>query len=389
MYCSHCGKKVGDTMLFCPFCGEPIVVPDQDDDPVAAVEPSFARPEPDAPKDMPDAAFHEPEAEAIPMPHGEESPEAESTGNESDAARELLDWNRDRRSFSGGSTRETDVPVEPFSPLSLDQDEAQPDDWREEIIRRKEAAAPEKRPPEFHRREEETARLEGRAPKLEEGGAGAVKTAQTHRAANTFVPPKAMDPEDIFMDGSKEDYDGKDEYDAYDDYDDVASDDDGYAYEDETEGSFFMRHIRGIVGLTLFVILILMFVFYAFTNAGQRSLARMNLAWNTGVYASLGYEYYQDGLYAQAGLYYERALGREPQNYRYASSAAMAYVTGGDTEKAAAMLKKCVEIDPTKLEPYIYLLNLYPEAAQRPWDVTQLIQKGYETTGDERLAITG
>ena len=31
MYCSHCGKKVGDTMLFCPFCGEAIVIPDQDD----------------------------------------------------------------------------------------------------------------------------------------------------------------------------------------------------------------------------------------------------------------------------------------------------------------------------------------------------------------------
>ena len=40
------------------------------------------------------------------------------------------------------------------------------------------------------------------------------------------------------------------------------------------DSSFFMRHIRGIVGLTLFVILILMFVFYAFTNAGQRSPAR-------------------------------------------------------------------------------------------------------------------
>ncbi|MBQ3305593.1 MAG: zinc-ribbon domain-containing protein, partial [Clostridia bacterium] len=36
MYCSHCGKKVGEDMLFCPFCGKPIVIPEQDDAPVAA-----------------------------------------------------------------------------------------------------------------------------------------------------------------------------------------------------------------------------------------------------------------------------------------------------------------------------------------------------------------
>ncbi|MER2144035.1 MAG: zinc-ribbon domain-containing protein, partial [Eubacteriales bacterium] len=33
MYCSHCGKKVGEDMLFCPFCGKPIVIPEQDDAP--------------------------------------------------------------------------------------------------------------------------------------------------------------------------------------------------------------------------------------------------------------------------------------------------------------------------------------------------------------------
>ena len=36
MYCSHCGKKVGDAMLFCPFCGEPIVIPEQDEPTEAA-----------------------------------------------------------------------------------------------------------------------------------------------------------------------------------------------------------------------------------------------------------------------------------------------------------------------------------------------------------------
>ena len=31
MFCSQCGKKVLESMLFCPFCGAPIVIPDQPD----------------------------------------------------------------------------------------------------------------------------------------------------------------------------------------------------------------------------------------------------------------------------------------------------------------------------------------------------------------------
>ena len=46
-------------------------------------------------------------------------------------------------------------------------------------------------------------------------------------------------------------------------------------------------------------------------------------------------------------------------------------------------------IDPAKLEPYIYLLKLYPDAASRPWDVTQLLQQGYQRTGDTRLNVSG
>ena len=193
----------------------------------------------------------------------------------------------------------------------------------------------------------------------------------------------------MFMDSKPDAYDAADDYDAYDDVDVDRGRDEGYIYEDEVEGSFLMRHIRGIVGITLFVIMVLLLAIYAFSEAGQRSLAKANLAWNTDVYSAMGYQFYQQAQYDQAGLYYERALSRDPGNYSYASSAAMAYVTGKNTDKAAAMLKKCVEIDPTRVEPYVYLLNLYPEAANRPWDVTQLIQDGYVKTGDSRLAVTG
>ena len=72
--------------------------------------------------------------------------------------------------------------------------------------------------------------------------------------------------------------------------------------EDEEEGGFFQRHLRGIVSLALLGILILLFVIYAFSRSGQLTLAKANLAWSTDAYSQLGYQSYQDQQYAEAGL---------------------------------------------------------------------------------------
>ena len=392
MYCSHCGKKVTDTMLFCPFCGDPIVIPDQDDAPSEAVEPSAvpekpAPPETDATPAEPFVPLSEivesdePATDAVAETAPEAAPGAE------DAAAELLDWSRSRRDYADDVWARPD---EPFEPLDLDAPaEDAPGDWREEIARRKDAAAPQKRAPDMSAGVEPV-RLDGVAPKLETGAERAKKEAKggrkpARKSANTLVPPKPMDPKDIFMDGDDE-YDAAD---GFDRYDAPTFEDSGYVYEDEGEDSFFMRHLRGIVGLAMFVILILMFVIYAFSSAGQLTLARLNLAWSTAAYSQLGDESYEDGQFAQAGQYYERALQRDPDNYAFASAAVMAYLEAEDNDKAAAMLKRCAQIDPSKLDPYLYLLNLYPDAAQRPWDVTQLLQQGYQATGDDRLKVSG
>ena len=366
MYCSHCGKKVGDTMLFCPFCGEAIVIPDQDDEPRDAQQADSVEKSAFEPLDLTGEAEKAPQAEA-------EAPQ------EPDAAAELEDWNlaRERHAEDDVWARR-DEPAEPFAPLELDGQAETADNWREEIAARKQSSPVEKKPPEIRREEEQPVRLEGSAPELNlevEGAKGTAREKGARKHANTLVPPKTMNPKDIFMDP----------------YDAVEDDDFGgaFAYEDEAEGSFFMRHLRGIVGLALFVILILMFVIYAFSKSGQQSLARVNLAWSTDAYSQLGYQSYQDGRYSDAGLYYERALQRDAGNYSFASSAAMAYYEAKNTDKSAEMLKKCIDINPTLLEPYIYLLKLYPDAAQRPWDVTQLLQQGYRQTGDTRLNVTG
>ena len=363
-------------MLFCPFCGEAIVIPDQDEreapggDSASAAEfvPLNVESAGEAPADEPE----------------------EKSGEAPDAAAELEAWNRTRDSGEDLWARrdEPETPQEPFTPLQLEQGEETTVDWRKQISLKKESVVLEKKPPEIHRAEENPVRLEGSAPELKLDAAGAQsagrgKSAKKH--ANTLVPPKTMNPNDIFMD------DKDPAFDAVDPYDDEAADDyaGAFAYEDDEDNGFFMRHLRGIIGFALFIILILMFVIYSFFPSGQLSLARINMAWSTDAYSQLGYQSYQDGRYAEAGQFYERALQRDPGNYSFASSAAMAYFQAEQTEKSAEMLKKCIEINPTLLEPYVYLLKLYPEAAQRPWDVTQLLQQGYRETGDARLNVTG
>ena len=379
MFCSQCGKRVGDAMLFCPFCGQPIVIPEQEE------QNASPEPEPADNARKPDEAAQESVPEANDAPRDGEGIPEESTLSGS-AEDELLAWSREREDAIDEWSRHAE-PEEAFVPLKLDDGEEQQPDWREQLEQKKQAAAPEKKPPEMRRGEEDPVHLNGAAPKLELDVKGARKAGEkkvSRKHANTLVPPKTMNPNDIFMDGNAPEED----YDDYEggDYQEYGG---GFVYEDEGESSFFMRHLRGIVGLALFAILVLLFVIFAFSKAGQQSLAKVNLAWSTEAYSQLGYQSYQAGLYGDAGMYYERALQRSPNDYSFASSAAMAYYEANQTEKAAEMLKRCAEINPTLLEPYIYLLKLYPDAAQRPWDITQLLQQGYQQTGDQRLNVTG
>ena len=177
--------------------------------------------------------------------------------------------------------------------------------------------------------------------------------------------------------------------DPFDDFDEdeyMDLPDDDFEYEDDdVESSFFFRHIRGIMGFSLLGLLAVICMMYMFSETGQVALARMNLAWRPEVYSKVAYTYYENGMYDLSGSYYEKALARDTDNYNYAISAASAYIYGEETEKAAGMLKKCINIDPARAEPYIYLMNIYPDPASRPWDVSQLLQQGYGRTGDDRL----
>ena len=133
------------------------------------------------------------------------------------------------------------------------------------------------------------------------------------------------------------------------------------------------------------LILLVVCAAWAISPKGQLVLAQVNLAWSAEAYADLGYEAYQKDSDLLAARYYEKALNREPDNYEYAHSAMVAYYEADKLENAAAILKKCVDLDPDNPEPYEELLILYPDAQTRPWDISELIRMGYQRTGAQSL----
>jgi len=366
MYCSQCGKKLKDTMLFCPNCGVAIEFPDDEEDVVPA--------EPVRREARPEVPVKAPEPEIVPEPEADEAGacDAEPLFEDTvEAEAEVV------------SAEETE---EEFVPLQMDETE-------EELVWEKVEPKVERRPPEMGKRSEDAVRLEGHAPRLKgqedkraRRPAPARKPSENRaaRPASTYVPPKPMDPDDMFMD-KPDAYDAYDEFDEFDEmeYEDIPDDD--FDYEDDEENSFFLRHIRGIMGFSLMALLAAVCLIYIFSQGGQATLAKMNLAWDPEVYSRIAYQNFQSGAYAVSGSYYEKALARDADNYDYAISAASAYIYAEDSEKAANMLKKSISLDPSKPEPYVYLMNIYPDAATRPWDVSQILQQGYGRTGDDRL----
>lgn len=379
MFCSQCGKKVMENMLFCPFCGSPIVIPDQEVQPVEAVkEPVRA-----AAKKASEITAQEQTAVEV-----EEVSKVVPAEQEDQGLLNIsINWDSDEVVPETDETEENDAELEDVSYLfEEDEDEENDDDEDVEFVPLDlEALEIESIEPAvggdvnseiselLSSQLEETDRPKS---KLNRSNAKTpVRTRPHGQGKNTYVPVKAFDPEDIFLDG------GNDE-DDYDDYED-----DDYDYEEPEYGGFFVRHIRGLVALALFVIVLAILAGWACSDAGQRSLANANLAWRPSVYESMGYEAYQNGSYVLSAGYYEKALARDAENYSYAYSAGIAYYMAEDIPRAADMGKRAVELNPSRADAYHLLLRLYPDAATRPWDVSSLLQKGYQLTGDAALNV--
>lgn len=366
MYCGQCGKKVMENMLFCPFCGSPIVIPEQDGHVVptsiqAESEiPATERQETEvsAPEEVQEETFVQvppadiPErpvslfAEVDATPKHEEKNDAEKEG--------FVPLSFDFEPQKGGM----EDPEGDGGVVSPDPEVNIPLDVLDEFPPR-----PVRRPAPDLRRPERNQK----------------------RPVNTYIPVKEIDPDDMFMDG----FGGEDE-DEYD-LDDApvrgrAAEPD-FDFEEPERGGFFQRHIRGIVGLILLLIMLVICAAWAFSPKGQETLARINLAWDAEAYADLGYKAYHQDSDLLAARYYEKALSRDTGNYEYAHSAMVAYYEAHEIESAAAMLKKCIEMAPDNPEPYQEMLILYPDRATRPWEINELIRLGYQRTGNEALNV--
>lgn len=358
MYCGQCGKKVMENMLFCPFCGSPIVIPEQDAHSQKASAPA--------------------------------EPVQENAAAEAQSAPERPVSLFDEFDFPAMETeKQTDGAdvAEAFVPLNFDC-EAEPEE--EQLIK----PAPAEVVPEYihdvaNGADEKSAQARPtrrNAPELLRP-----ENAQ-RRSVNTYIPMKELTPTDIFMDGLDED-DDFDDYDG-DAYDVPPSrsarysdDEDDFDFEEPERGGFFQRHIRGVVSLILLVMVAVICMIWAVSGKGQQTLAQVNLAWKAQAYADLGYSAYQQGSNLLAARYYEKALARQESNYEYAHSAMVAYYEANEIESAAAMLKKCIELSPDDPEPYMEMLILYPDAQNRPWEITELVRQGYQRTGNEALKL--
>lgn len=332
MFCSRCGKKVLDSMLFCPFCGAEIIIPDQDTDAEAesaltgAKEPASAEPVRFSFSEAVEQAQKEVEETPVPAKEVVEPPEeknadvAEKTEKEPEPEpvqeKETSEENPSLRLPDRATQRRVSMVVRR-------NDDEEEDD--------------------FDAFEQESDRANSRA---------STRRGQSPRR--------------------------DDDYDPYDDFDD-----------DDDEEGFFSRHGAAVVVIIILILLVGGAAVFALTDFGQEQLAKLDLPISlplgAEVYSRLGYSEYQEGDFTQAAAYYERALERDPTNYNYSSSAAMAYVHGKDTAKAVDMLKKCIELNNGAVEPYALLVTLYPDAESRPMDVAQLIEQGYRITGDARL----
>lgn len=205
------------------------------------------------------------------------------------------------------------------------------------------------------------------------------------RAKSSFVPVRDVDVNDIFMDGARSS--GGDPYDGGGGFSGDAFERNSFDFEEPENASFFQRHIRGMVGLILLLMVLVLFLIWAALPNGQRALATLDLAWSASAYSELGYEAYEAKQFEQAATCFERALARDGDNYEYAHSAMVAYYDANNDEKAFELLKRCIEMDPDNPEPYKELLTLFPDSATRPWEASELIRLGYERTGDESLNI--
>ena len=443
MYCAKCGKKNADDRLFCGFCGSPLDTPDapapekdeerrlygrpesafaerEREEDVAPrprraarhAKPMEASAEDDAgqPADGAETAVRREarsarEEEAARRRYGR--PEGKEDPEPREAFRSAGEEEEDSRRRYGRPEEDVEPPIAPREVRSVREEEAarrrygRPEGEDNPRSVSRSASEEEERygrleeeegPREASRSEEEEdepvdplARpllnkpVELRVkhpPRLSRTSAPVKPRAATGaRRVYTVVPQRELDPDNLFLEDEAED----------DLADFVSEYFDDYRYEEPTKQNFFLRHIRGVVCLTLLAIVTLIVGYWLLYGSGQRVLGKLYISSDPATYITLGDEANEAQNYETAGAYYLKALSLDPTDRNCAINAANAYIRAGNSGGAAEALEYLIAINPDDLAPYVTLKQLYPDAASRPQRLTQLLQQGYERTGEESL----
>ena len=354
MKCPNCGHENPDIRLFCARCGE--ILPEKDESaPVAEEKAPETRPVPDVMDDPFDDVDFYRRRERARRVYEDAWPEF---ANEPEEKRipSLFDEKEEERI---PEKREMERPRFENSP--------RPDTY---IPRREEEFDPDSI---FDVQEKPRAAGTNRAPDLRGG------------RTETIIPQRdeSLDPDDFFdVKGRSASFDraanpAKKRR--------VRRPDE---FEDNDSQSFAMRHMRGIVTLALLLFTLAIVAIWAMTPSAQIALARIDMAWDVAAYEELGLDAWGSENYTVAAHYFEQAYKRDPENSGYARYAAESWMRAENYDQAAKALRICIAADPSNVDYYLALMDIYYGYENLPDSDRRLVDEGYERTGDSRLKYT-
>ena len=419
MFCCRCGKRLDDDMQYCPFCGGKVIIPNQEeasdvdfkDDKPQTTEPSKLE-KTIVPIRRRNSAGTNNRVVPIkkPAPSDIIVGETRAPSKSTDKPRTIVPlydkFEEEDKPVLADSDVKYDTPVfkkpelHPDKPKTVEEKTPSVYDVEEEVSEGSTIVADSYDDDDFTSNRFPLGNFKSRLFSGKHKSPSIEDLDDDVDQEDSEIKPDPYDLED----DSTDEYDFEEGDDSEDEFDDEYSSDrsktakhklwnsetvqgSSDAYDDrEIESSFIFRHLRSIIGAFLFLLLLLVNALYFCSDSGQNTLAHIGLAWNAKAYSRLGLEAYNNEDYEGAGAYYKKALSHDPDNFQYATSVAMAYISANNRDASVEALTEAIRINPYALEPYLYLMNFYPDAETRPDSIQLLIEQGYSYTLDERLA---
>ncbi|MBQ1257341.1 MAG: hypothetical protein IIX93_08725 [Clostridia bacterium] len=138
------------------------------------------------------------------------------------------------------------------------------------------------------------------------------------------------------------------------------------------EENFVEKYLRSIISMMLLTCTVVLMLMWGYaTDTGNRTMAELGLGSRQG-YILLGDDCMANGNYKRAVEHYYKALSKKV-NYEAGIKLARAYRQTGEAEKETSSLLLLMDRYQGREEPYLRLLELFPDAGNRPEKVQMAI----------------